>query len=84
MSHAKGALYPWRTIAGEECSAYFPAGTAQYHINADIAYSIKLYLEATGDLEYMAQAGAEIVLETARIWIGIGSYDREGASASTK
>jgi trehalose/maltose hydrolase-like predicted phosphorylase len=78
LSHAKGALYPWRTIAGEECSAYFPAGTAQYHINADIAYSIKLYYEATGDLDYMAQAGAEIVLETARIWLGIGSYDRAG------
>jgi alpha,alpha-trehalose phosphorylase len=78
LSHAKGALYPWRTIAGDECSAYFPAGTAQYHINADIAYSIKLYYEATGDLDYMAHAGAEIVLETARIWIGIGGYDRAG------
>jgi alpha,alpha-trehalose phosphorylase len=78
MSHAKGALYPWRTIAGDECSAYFPAGSAQYHINADIAYSIKLYYEASGDLDYMAEAGAEIVLETARIWIGIGNYDRAG------
>jgi alpha,alpha-trehalose phosphorylase len=78
MSHAQGALYPWRTIAGDECSAYFPAGTAQYHINADIAYSIKLYYEATGDIAYMAQAGAEIVMETARIWIGIGGYDRAG------
>jgi alpha,alpha-trehalose phosphorylase len=78
MSHERGALYPWRTIAGSECSAYFPAGTAQYHINADIAYSIKLYYEATGDLAYMARAGAEIVMETARIWPGIGSYDRAG------
>ncbi|MES2151421.1 MAG: glycosyl hydrolase family 65 protein [Pseudomonadota bacterium] len=78
MGHASGALYPWRTIAGDECSAYFPAGTAQYHINADIAYSIKLYFEATGDMDYMAQAGAEIVLETARIWLGIGNYDRAG------
>ncbi|NRR30906.1 glycoside hydrolase family 65 protein [Oxalobacteraceae bacterium] len=78
MSHAKGALYPWRTIAGEECSAYFPAGTAQYHINADIAYSIKLYWEATGDRDYLLRCGAEIVMETARIWIGIGGDDREG------
>jgi alpha,alpha-trehalose phosphorylase len=78
MSHAKGALYPWRTIAGDECSAYFPAGTAQYHINADIAYSIKLYFEASGDLDYMAGSGAEIVLETARIWIAIGNVDRAG------
>jgi len=78
MAHAKGALYPWRTIAGEECSAYFPAGTAQFHINADVAYSIRLYLLATGDMDYMAEQGAEIVLETARIWTGIGNYDREG------
>jgi alpha,alpha-trehalose phosphorylase len=77
MAHARGALYPWRTIAGEECSAYFPAGTAQYHINADVAYSIRLYLLATGDFDYMAEQGAEIVLETARIWTGIGSYDRQ-------
>jgi alpha,alpha-trehalose phosphorylase len=78
MSHARGALYPWRTIAGEECSAYFPAGTAQYHINADIAYSIKLYMEATGDEAYLLQYGAEIVMETARIWTGIGSFNRAG------
>ncbi|HXT36055.1 MAG TPA: glycosyl hydrolase family 65 protein, partial [Chloroflexota bacterium] len=74
MSHPKGALYPWRTIGGEECSAYFPAGTAQYHFNADIAYSIKQYLEATGDQSFLVPYGAEIVLETARIWIGIGNY----------
>jgi alpha,alpha-trehalose phosphorylase len=77
MAHARGALYPWRTIAGEECSAYFPAGTAQYHINADVAYSIRLYLLATNDFDFMAAQGAEIVLETARIWTGIGSYDRQ-------
>ncbi|MBY0241721.1 MAG: glycoside hydrolase family 65 protein [Burkholderiaceae bacterium] len=78
MSHAKGALYPWRTIAGVECSAYYPAGTAQYHINADIAYSIKLYIEATNDEDYLLNCGAEIVMETARIWIGLGHFDRQG------
>ncbi|CAH0267918.1 Alpha,alpha-trehalose phosphorylase [Massilia sp. Bi118] len=77
MGHERGALYPWRTIAGEECSAYFPAGSAQYHINADIAYSIRLYLLATGDFDFLAEQGAEIVLDTARIWTGIGSYDRQ-------
>ncbi|WP_227470288.1 glycoside hydrolase family 65 protein [Massilia sp. YMA4] len=78
MSHQHGALYPWRTIAGEECSAYFPAGTAQYHINADIAYSIKQYWDATGDIDWLRACGAEIVMETARIWTGIGSWDRKG------
>ena len=74
MSHDKGALYAWRTIAGEECSAYFPAGTAGYHINADIAYATKQYYEATADHEFMLQMGAEMVMETARIWLGIGAY----------
>src|SRR5262249_39740467 len=74
MSHRKGALYPWRTISGAECSAYFPGGTAQYHINADIAYAIKQYYEATLDEEFIIDYGAEIVLETARIWMELGSY----------
>jgi alpha,alpha-trehalose phosphorylase len=79
MAHPRGALYPWRTIAGNECSAFFPAGTAQFHINADVAYSIRLYYQATGDLDFIAAMGAEIVLETARVWLGIGNMDRDGA-----
>lgn len=78
MAHPKGALYPWRTIAGEECSSYFPAGTAQFHINADIAYAIRLYLDATGDDAFLRAEGAEIVMETARIWIGIGCHTARG------
>lgn len=74
MSHCKGALFAWRTIAGEECSGYYPAGTAQYHINADIAYAIRQYYESTGDEEFLRKYGAEIVLETARIWMDIGAY----------
>ncbi len=74
MSHVKGALYPWRTIGGEECSAYYPAGTAQYHINADIAHAVKIYYEATGDIKFMIDMGAEMVFETARIWMDIGHF----------
>ncbi|WP_210162871.1 beta-phosphoglucomutase [Pleomorphomonas oryzae] len=68
LGHVRGALYPWRTITGEECSAYFPAGTAQYHINADIAFAIKQYVEATGDDTLLTDGGAELVFETARVW----------------
>ena len=74
MSHEKGALFPWRTINGEECSAYYPAGTAQYHIDADIAYAVKRYMEATGDLEFMVEYGAELLFETARLWAGLGAF----------
>ncbi|MCA9995229.1 MAG: glycoside hydrolase family 65 protein [Anaerolineales bacterium] len=74
MAHPVGALFPWRTISGEECSAYYPAGTAQYHINADVAFAIKRYHDATQDAEFMQQFGAEILFETARLWLHVGHY----------
>jgi Trehalose and maltose hydrolases (possible phosphorylases) len=77
MGHSKGALFPWRTITGMECSAFFPAGTAQYHINADIAYSCVQYYLATGDNDFMADYGAEILFETARVWLEIGHYFKD-------
>jgi alpha,alpha-trehalose phosphorylase len=76
MGHKKGAAYPWRTIAGKECSSYFPAGTAQYHINADIAYAYIQYYLATGDIDFIKDCGAEVVFETARIWIEIGHFHK--------
>lgn len=79
LGHEKGALFPWRTINGEEASTYYPLGTAQYHINADIAYALSLYLQATGDTEYLKDKGAEILIETARVWADVGSFsDRRG------
>ncbi len=81
LGHRRGALYPWRTIGGAECSAYFPAGAAQYHINADIAFALQRYLEATGDDAFLLDHGAEMLFETARIWCELGHYDpgRDGA-----
>ncbi|MCA9967690.1 MAG: glycoside hydrolase family 65 protein, partial [Anaerolineales bacterium] len=77
MAHPVGALFPWRTIGGEECSAYYPAGTAQYHINADVAFAIKRYYDATQDAEFMQQFGAEILFETARLWLNVGHYNSD-------
>jgi len=75
----KGALFPWRTINGEEASAYYAAGTAQYHINADIVYALKKYVDVTGDTEFLYDVGAEILVETARLWVDLGFYsEREG------
>jgi trehalose/maltose hydrolase-like predicted phosphorylase len=81
LGQERGALYPWRTIGGYECSSYFPAGSAQYHINADIAFALETYLAATGDRTILADGGAEMLVETARIWREIGFHDagRDGA-----
>jgi len=78
---ARGAVFPWRTIAGAECSAYFLAGTAQSHLNADISHAVQQYWLATGDDEFMLQQGAELVLETARLWPAIGHHDALRAGA---
>ncbi|WP_088008105.1 glycoside hydrolase family 65 protein [Indiicoccus explosivorum] len=72
MGHEKGALFPWRTITGPESSAYFPAGTAQYHISADIAYSYIQYYLVTKDEELLRNEMAEVLFETARLWIEVG------------
>ncbi len=79
LSH-RGATFPWRTINGHEASAYYAAGTAQYHINADIAYALRKYVEVTGDEEFLLRYGAEILVETARFWHDLGFFSprREG------
>lgn len=71
----KGAAFPWRTIAGEECSAYWPAGTAAFHINADIAYAVVHYITATGDTDFEKEVGLELLVETARLWKSLGYMD---------
>ncbi|MPZ51639.1 MAG: glycoside hydrolase family 65 protein [Acidimicrobiia bacterium] len=72
-----GALYPWRTIDGTEASAYYAGGTAQYHINAAIAYAIRNYVESTGDEELLWEVGVEMLVETARMWQTLG-FERDG------
>ena len=74
LGHKKGALFPWRTITGVECSGYYPSGTAQYHINGDIAYAVINYYLTTGDFDFIKEKGAEIVIETARLWMDLGNY----------
>jgi alpha,alpha-trehalose phosphorylase len=70
----RGAMFPWRTISGEEASAYYAAGTAQYHINADIMYTLRKYVQATGDEAFLRDCGAEMLVETARLWQNLGFY----------
>ena len=74
----EGAAFPWRTIAGEECSGYWPAGTAAFHINADVADATIRYIDATGDRGFEQEAGLELLVETARLWRSLGHHDRDG------
>jgi alpha,alpha-trehalose phosphorylase len=69
-----GALFPWRTINGEEASAYYAAGTAQYHINADVSFALAKYVRASGDTGFLYSEGIDIAVETARLWNTLGFW----------
>lgn len=73
-----GAAFPWRSINGAECSAYWPAGTAAFHVSADISDAVVRYLNATGDEDFERLHGAELLVETARMWASLGHFDRHG------
>jgi alpha,alpha-trehalose phosphorylase len=71
----EGATFPWRTIAGEETSAYWPAGTAAFHVSADVADATIRYMQVTGNEEFARTVGIELLVETARLWMSLGHHD---------
>ncbi|TNY37619.1 glycoside hydrolase family 65 protein [Thermomonospora catenispora] len=74
----EGAAFPWRTIRGQECSGYWPAGTAAFHVNADIADAVVRYVDATEDTEFEREIGVELLVATARLWRSLGHHDVHG------
>ncbi|GAB3820642.1 glycosyl hydrolase family 65 protein [Tessaracoccus terricola] len=78
-----GALFPWRTINGEEASAYYAAGTAQFHIDADVAFAFSKYRDVTGDTRFMHRDGAAVLVETARLWADLGFWRTEADGTET-
>ncbi|MBM6405460.1 glycoside hydrolase family 65 protein [Phycicoccus sp. CSK15P-2] len=73
-----GALFPWRTINGEEASAYYAAGTAQVHIDADVAHALVQYLAATDDVGFLVRDGLAMLVETARLYADLGFWRSNG------
>jgi alpha,alpha-trehalose phosphorylase len=73
-----GAVFPWRTIRGHECSGYWPAGTAAFHLAGDIADAVVRYQAVTGDESFERDVGLELLVETARLWRSLGHHDPQG------
>jgi alpha,alpha-trehalose phosphorylase len=74
----EGVAFPWRTIRGQECSSYWPAGTAAFHINGDVAEAVRRYLFATGDDEFARGPAIDLLVATARLWRSLGHHDAAG------
>jgi kojibiose phosphorylase len=76
----KGALYPWESAdTGKDVTPSYAitpmgdvipvlTGEQSHHISADVAYAVWQYWQATQDAEFLCNAGAEILMETARFW----------------
>lgn len=78
----QGAMYPWRTINGEEASAYYAAGSAQVHINADVTYALMTYVRATNDTAYLIREGVDMLVETSRMWVDLGFWRHTNGESS--
>ena len=92
MAHMgyRGALYAWKSAdTGEEttpervvgpdgASIEILTGKLEQHISADIAYAVWQYWRATGDEGFFVEAGAEILLETARFWASRAIAEADG------
>jgi alpha,alpha-trehalose phosphorylase len=74
----EGAAFPWRTIRGQECSSYWPAGTAAFHIAADIGDAVARYQAAVDDKDFECDVGLPLLVETARLWRSLGHHDADG------
>jgi alpha,alpha-trehalose phosphorylase len=74
----KGIAFPWRTIRGQECSAYWPAGTGAFHINADIALAAVRQVHWTGDELFDRTQALPILVGTARLWVSLGYHGDDG------
>jgi len=86
----RGALYAWESAAtGAEMSpeqvigpdrkvVAVLCGRQEQHISADVAYAVWQYWQATGDDDFLLQAGAEILLETGRFWASRAGLERDG------
>lgn len=70
----KGAKIPWRTINGLEASPYFPSGSAQLHINSDIAFAVIQYVHKTKQIDFLVRYGFELLIETARYILNYGHF----------
>ena len=73
-----GAAFPWRTIAGEECSAYWPAGTGAFHVTADVADAVARFQTVAGNDDYARRFSTEVLVESARLWASLGYFDAAG------
>lgn len=74
----QGAVFPWRTIAGHECSGYWPAGAAAFHVGADISDAVVRYITVTCDEAFEHDIGVEMLAQTARLWCSLGHHDPAG------
>ncbi len=83
-----GARFAWESAdtGDEECPRFTPDGSDRFwtrdeevHVSADVAFAIRRYVEATGDLDFLHDEGAEMLFETSRFWVTFAQQDGDGS-----
>jgi alpha,alpha-trehalase len=82
-----GAMFPWQSGSdGREESPklhlnpnsgrWNPDASARaHHIGIAVAYNVWQYYQVTGDVQYLAENGAEMLAEIARFWVSRAEFD---------
>lgn len=85
----RGAMFPWQSGSnGREESQIVHLNPKsgrwiedhthrQRHVNAAIAFNVWQYYQVSGDIEFLSEHGAEVLLEIARFWASISTYDEQ-------
>jgi len=71
------ALYPMVTINGEECHNEWEITFEEIHRNGAIAFAIYNYIRHTGDTNYLAEYGLEVLIGIARFWSQRATFSQE-------
>jgi trehalose/maltose hydrolase-like predicted phosphorylase len=78
MQNLEGARFAWMSaIDGVEQCESWDIGFCEVHITADIAYAVNQYFMASGDIEFIADYGLEILIKTARYWKSRFTYNKD-------
>ncbi len=82
-----GAMYPWqsgsdgREVSQElhlnpESGRWNPDASARaHHVGLAIAYNAWQHYQVTGDRQFLVDYGAEMLVEIARFWVGLATFD---------
>ncbi len=70
----EGALFLLNPNEKETDTLQLVINKTKYYVNANLVYNIKKYIAATNDVPFLLSYAAEVLFETARFWLSMGTF----------